>query len=79
MTHDYPHQGITMHRLRVGGDPAGFIFAIGVVVIFLIGIPTAWEYLGIAVVAGAAVALLLGRRKPMKIVTLGDVSSRTRA
>ncbi len=71
MTHDYPHQGITMHRLRVGGDPAGFIFAVGVVVIFLIGIPDSCEYLGIALAAGTVIALLLGMRKPMKIVTIG--------
>ncbi len=76
MTEDYPHEGITMHRLRVGGDPAGFIFAIGIVVIFLMGIPESWEYLGIAVVAGAVVALLLGRRKPMKVTTIGSLGGR---
>ena len=55
----------------MGGDPAGFIFAVGVVVIFLIGIPDSWEYLGIALAAGTVVALLFGRRQPIKIVTIG--------
>jgi hypothetical protein len=76
MSEDYPHQGITMHRLRVGGGAAGFIFAIGSVLIFLIGIPAFWGFLGVAVLAGALVAVLLSRRKPVKFVTIGGSSQR---
>lgn len=76
MTQDYPHQGITMHRLRVGGGAAGFIFAIGSMVIFLIGIPAFWGFLGVAVGAGTVVGLLLSRRKPVHFVTIGGSSQR---
>ena len=75
MNEDHPHQGITMHRLRVGGGAAGFIFAVGSVLIFLIGIPAFWGFLGVALVAGAAVALLLGLKKPLRITTIGTGGS----
>lgn len=70
MTGGYPHQGITMHRLRVGGGAAGFIFTAGSVLIFLIGIPAFWGF-AVALLAGTAVAMLLRKRKPLKITTTG--------
>jgi hypothetical protein len=74
MTNGYPHSGITMHRLRVGGGVAGFIFAIGSTLIFLIGIPAFWGFLALALLAGGAIALVLGKRKPLRITTIGGSS-----
>ncbi|HEX2329369.1 MAG TPA: hypothetical protein VHN74_11655 [Candidatus Angelobacter sp.] len=71
VTDGYPHQGITLHRLRVGGGAAGFIFTAGSVLIFLIGIPAFWGFLAVALLAGTAVAVLLRKRKPLKITTIG--------
>ncbi|HEX7286008.1 MAG TPA: hypothetical protein VF532_07480 [Candidatus Angelobacter sp.] len=72
----HPHPGITMHRLRVGGNAGGFIFAIGIVLICLVGIPTVWFFLALAIAAGLAVALFLHRRKALKIVTIGGEGNR---
>lgn len=66
----HPHPGISMHRLKIGGGVAGFIFAIGSVLIFLLGIPAFWGFLGLALIAGACLALLLRRRKALKIITI---------
>ncbi len=75
-TTDGPHPGITMHRLRVGGGVAGFIFAVGSVLIFLLGIPAFWLFLGIALVAGTVIALILRKRKALKIVTIAGAGHR---
>jgi hypothetical protein len=72
----HPHPGITMHRLRVGGNVGGSIFAIGVVLICLVGIPTMWFFLGLAVVLGLAIALFLRRRTALKIVTIAGAGNR---
>jgi hypothetical protein len=72
----HPHPGITMHRLRVGGNVGGFIFAIGVVLICLVGIPTLWFFLALAVVGGLAIALFFRRRKALKIVTIAGADDR---
>jgi hypothetical protein len=66
----HPHPGITMHRIRIGGGIAGFIFAAGSVLIFLLGIPAFWGFLGLALVAGTGVALLLRRRKTLKMMSI---------
>lgn len=70
MQEGYPHPGISMHRMKVGGGVAGFIFAAGSVLIFLLGIPAFWAFLGLALVAGLGFALFLRRRKALKIVTI---------
>lgn len=72
----HPHPGITMHRLKVGGNVGGFMFAIGIVLICLVGIPTAWFFLVLAIAAGLAIALFLRRRKALKIVTIASAGNR---
>jgi len=50
------HPGITMHRIAVGGSIMGALFAIGTVLIFVIGLPVGrWFLLG-SVVLGTGVA-----------------------
>ena len=73
---DGPHPGITMHRLKVGGGFAGSIFAAGSVLIFLVGIPAFWVFLGLALVAGTGIALLLRRRKALEMVTIAGADNR---
>jgi hypothetical protein len=51
------HQGITMHRLRVGGGIAGAIVALGFLTIGLVGVPLFRYFLGLAIVAGGGIAL----------------------
>lgn len=70
------HPGISMHRLKVGGGVAGFIFAAGSVLIFLLGIPAFWGFLGLALIVGTGIALLLRRRKALKIVTIAGADNR---
>jgi hypothetical protein len=54
-----PHRGSTMHRLPVGGDFPGLIFAIGAALIFLIAIPALWYVLAGAIALGHVVAAVL--------------------
>lgn len=54
-----PHPGITMHKFTVGGGVAGFIVATGIVLIALLGIPMVKYFLLLAVVMGAAIALVM--------------------
>lgn len=76
MNEGHPHPGISMHRIKIGGGVAGFIFATGSVLIFLLGIPAFWGFLGLALVAGTGVALLMRRRKALKIVTIAGGDNR---
>jgi hypothetical protein len=48
----YPHRGITMHALSVGGNFAGLVFAVGCVLIFVFGMPEARWFTLASVVAG---------------------------
>jgi hypothetical protein len=59
VTGKYPHPGITMHRLPVGGDFPGLVFAVGSVLIFLLAIPALWLVMVAAVVVGLLVAATL--------------------
>ena len=72
----HPHPGISMHRMKTGGGMAGFIFAAGSVLIFLLGIPAFWGFLGLALVGGTGVALFLRKRKALRIVTISGGDSR---
>jgi hypothetical protein len=58
------HNGISMHRIRVGGGVAGFIVVAGFLCIGLVGIPMLRYFMGFAVAVGAGVAfgLYLARR-----------------
>jgi uncharacterized membrane protein (DUF4010 family) len=76
MEDGHPHPGITMHRLKVRGDPAGLIFTAGIVLIFLLGIPASWDYLGLAIVGGTVVALILRKRKALKVITIAGADNR---
>ncbi|HKD79058.1 MAG TPA: hypothetical protein VKH81_05150 [Candidatus Angelobacter sp.] len=51
------HQGITMHRLRVGAGVAGAIVVLGFLTIGLVGVPMFRYFLALAIIAGAGVAL----------------------
>jgi len=59
MHSEYPHRGITMHRLPVGDNLPGLVFAVGSALIFLFAIPALWYVLVAAVVIGLVVAALL--------------------
>jgi hypothetical protein len=54
-----PHRGITMHRLSVGGNFAGLVFAVGSVLIFLIAIPALWVVIAAAALLGIGIAAYL--------------------
>lgn len=56
---EYPHRGLTMHQMKVGGNLPGLLFAVGSVLIFLVAIPALWYFVAAALVAGIAVAALL--------------------
>jgi len=59
MQSEYPHRGITMHRLPVGDNLPGLVFAVGSALIFLFAIPALWYVLVAAVVIGLVVAAVL--------------------
>jgi len=52
------HPGITMHRIPVAGI-GGFIFAVGIVVLAVVGLPFAKWFLVGAVILGAGVVGIL--------------------
>ena len=56
---DYPHRGITMHEMPVGGSFPGLLFAIGSALIFLFAIPALWYVVAGATVVGLLVAAFL--------------------
>lgn len=53
------HPGITMHSLSFGGGFAGFLFAAGSVLIFVLGFPTLWYFVALAFGLGIAIAFFL--------------------
>jgi hypothetical protein len=55
----FPHRGITMHRMPVGGNFPGLVFAIGSALIFLFAIPALWFVVVAALAAGCVIAALL--------------------
>ena len=50
----YPHRGITMHSISVGGNFIGFVFAVGCVLMFVMALPEARWFALASVVAGVA-------------------------
>lgn len=56
---EYPHRGITMHQMKVGGNFPGLLFALGSALIFLVAIPALWYFVAAALVMGIAVAGVL--------------------
>ena len=53
------HPGIMIHKMPVGADIPGLIFAVGMVFVFLLAVPVLWYVLVGAAVLGIGVALLL--------------------
>jgi hypothetical protein len=49
------HPGITMHKIPVAGSVGGFIFAVGIVVLAVVGLPFAKWFLLDAVILGVLV------------------------
>lgn len=60
------HPGITMHKLSFGGGFMGLLFAAGSALIFVLGFPTLWYFVALAIGLGVGVAATLrifaGRR-----------------
>jgi hypothetical protein len=54
-----PHRGIDMHRLPVGGDFPGLVFAVGSALIFLIALPALWYIVVGALAVGLVIAAVL--------------------
>jgi len=54
-----PHRGIDMHRLPVGGDLPGLVFAVGTALIFLIALPALWYVVVGALAVGLVIAAVL--------------------
>jgi hypothetical protein len=53
------HPGITAHKLPVGGNVAGLIFVIGVLITFVFRVPLGWQFLCISVPLGLVIAVVL--------------------
>jgi hypothetical protein len=67
------HPGITMHRIAVGGGIMGALFALGTVLIFVIGVPFGGWFLLASLVLGTGVAAVLylwHKNNPVEITDL---------
>jgi hypothetical protein len=85
---EHPHRGTTMHRLSVGGDFPGLLFAVGTALIFLIAIPALWYVVACALVVGLVIAAVLQcvddkpdefSRLSLKSEAVGDLPAATKA
>lgn len=74
MRSEFPHRGITMHELPVGGNLPGLLFVVGGCLIFLFAIPALWYVLAGAAALGLIVAAALMWRVPKEPLSL-DVSA----
>jgi hypothetical protein len=54
-----PHPGIIIHKVPVGADVPGLLFAVGMVFIFLLAVPVLCYVLAAGAVLGVVVALAL--------------------
>jgi len=68
-----PHRGITMHRLPVGGDFPGLLFAVGSALIFLIALPALWYLVVGALAVGLVIAAVLQTIHDMTNVSQGSI------
>ena len=67
------HPGITMHRIAVGGGIMGALFAVGTVLIFVIGVPFGGWFLLASIVAGTCIAGVLCawyKKHPLEVTDL---------
>ena len=72
------HPGITMHRIAVGGGVMGALFAVGTVLIFVIGVPFGGWFLLASILAGTCVAVVLyawHKKHPVEVTDLHHPSS----
>jgi predicted lipid-binding transport protein (Tim44 family) len=53
------HPGISMHKLPVGGDLIGLLFAAGSALIFLFGLPQLWYFLALSAGLGMIIGLIM--------------------
>jgi hypothetical protein len=53
------HAGIRIDKIPVGAGIGGLVFAVGSVVIFLVGLPMLWYFAAGAAALGIGVALVL--------------------
>jgi hypothetical protein len=51
------HSGISMHRIRVGGDSMGLLAALGAIVVCVVGLPQARGFLVASILIGVVAAL----------------------
>lgn len=56
---NYPHRGITMHKLQIGSGFPALLFAVGSSAIFLIGLPSLWLFVAMAVLLGIGIAAVM--------------------
>jgi hypothetical protein len=54
-----PHPGIAVHKVPVGADVPGLLFAVGMVFIFLLAVPVLCYVLAAGAVLGVIVAFAL--------------------
>jgi len=54
-----PHPGITMHKIPVGGNVIGLVFAIGVVAMILLALPEARSFLALSLPIGVVIGIIL--------------------
>jgi hypothetical protein len=53
------HPGITMHKIPVGGNVIGLVFAVGVIAMILIALPEARSFLALSLPIGVAIGIIL--------------------
>lgn len=77
------HPGITMHKITFGGGFVGLLFAAGSALIFVLGFPTLWYFVALALLLGVGIAIVLGmvherssnRNKPLSILGAPNTSN----
>ncbi len=68
------HPGISIHRIAVGGDIMGALFAIGSVLIFVVGVPLGpWFLLG-SILLGTVLAVGLYAEGPYGTLVAGNLA-----
>lgn len=66
-----PLGAINVAHVEVGGGVTGFIFTVGIIYIFLVGVPSLWWFLVGAMVLGVFISIALqlfhGHRQPASV------------
>jgi hypothetical protein len=81
---DDRHPGISMHKIPVGSGFVGLLFTAGSALIFVLGFPTLWYFVAIALALGVGVAVFLrfirgrgsDRNKPLSILAAAEMVER---